>query len=364
LKYQIESMRRRSEIAGYVVTELTDVFWECNGLLDMRRNPKVFCNDLAALNADTVVIPEWERVAYWAGEPARVGISVAHGAGPAIEGSEVLWTLSSSATRERAAVPDLQPGQVEAIGAAAFTAPEVATPGVHRLDLQLQGVDGLKLASNHLALTIFPERRGPVDAEMLLWAPNQDLAERLTTLGYRLAPDLQAARAVVADRLDEALVSYVRQGGHLLLLADSPDAVGPGFAGVGIETREDTPWEGDWISSFAWLRREGPFTRLPGGPLLDHSFDRVIPECVLVGFQPWEFEAHVHAGLFVGWIHKPAALAAERRYGRGRAVMTTFQLTQDAPGCDPTATTLLDALIGLTLDKQEREGKIHGIQSR
>jgi len=351
LKYQIESIRRQPEIAGYVITELTDVFWECNGLLDMRRNPKVFCNDLAALNADTVVIPEWERVAYWAGEPVRIGISVAHGAGPAIKGSEVLWELSSCVARHRATVPDLQPGQVKTIGTAALTAPEVATPRVEQLDLQLRAADGLQLASNHLALTIFPERSGPVDAEMLLWTPDQDLAERLTRLGYRLAPDLQAARAVVADRLDEALVSYVRQGGRLLLLADGP-GVGPGFAGVRIETREDTPWDGDWISSFAWLRREGPFARLPGGPLLDHSFDRVIPECVLVGFQPWEFEAHVHAGLFVGWIHKPAALAAERRYGKGWAVMTTFQLTRDAPGCDPTATTLLDALISLTLDSR------------
>lgn len=135
----------------------------------------------------------------------------------------------------------------------------------------------------------------------------------------------------------------------MLLLARGPDAIGPGFADVEIEIREGTPWEGDWISSFAWLRREGPFARLPGGPLLDHSFDRVIPECVLVGFQPWDFDAHAHAGLFVGWIHKPVALAAERRYGRGRAVITTFKLTDDPPGEDPMATTLLDALISLTL---------------
>ena len=349
LKYQIESMRRRSEIAGYVVTELTDVFWESNGLLDMRRNPKVFCDDLAALNADTAVIPDWERTAYWAGEPARVGISVCHGAGPDIEGSEVLWTRPSPADAHRATVPTLRAGEVKTVGAATFTAPEVATPRVQRLDLQLQAPDGVELASNHLALTVFPERSGPVETERLLWSPSQDLGQRLTTLGYRLASDLQGAGAVVAERLDETLVCYVRQGGQLLLLADDPDAIGPGFAGVRIQAREGSPWEGDWISSFAWLRREGPFAHLPGGPLLDHSFDGVIPECVLVGFQPWGFEAHVHAGLFVGWIHKPVALAAERHYGKGRAVITTFQLTNDVPGSDPTATTLLDALISLTL---------------
>ena len=350
LKYEIESMRGQSEIAGYVVTELTDVFWECNGLLDMRRNPKVFCTDLATLNADTVVIPGWERVAYWAGEPVRVAISVCRGAGPEIEGSEVLWKLSTSTTSGRVSVPALRSGEVKTIDTAAFTAPEVATPQVQRLDLQLQAADGLEMASNHVALTIFPQRSGPVDAGMLLWSPDQGLAERLTTLGYRLAPNLQGARGAVANRLDETLITYVRQGGRLLLLADRPDAIGPGFDGVQIEARDGTPWDGDWISTFAWLRREGPFSHLPGGPLLDHAFDRVIPECVLVGFQPGEFEAHVHAGLFVGWIHKPVALAAERRYGRGHAVITTFRLTNDAPGRDPTATILLDALINLTLD--------------
>jgi hypothetical protein len=349
LKHQIESIRRQPEIAGYVITELSDVYWEANGLLDMRRNPKAFFADLAALNADTVVIPEWERVAYWAGEPVRIGISVCHGAGPGIEGSEVRWRLSSSVTADRAAAPDLHPGQVKTIATTALTAPQVATPMVERLDLQLRGGDDHRLASNHLALTIFPQRGGPVDVEMPFWVPDRNLAERLTTLGYSLTPDLQRASAIVADRLDEGLVSYVREGGRLLLLAGQPGAIGPGLAGVQSETRKDTPWEGDWISSFTWLRREGPFARFPGGPLLDHAFDRVIPDCVLVGFQPWEFEAHVHAGLFVGWIHKPVALAAERLHGRGRAVLTTFQLTNDAPGADPTATILLDALIELTL---------------
>ncbi len=351
LKYEIESIRRQSDIAGYVITELTDVFWECNGLLDMHREPKVFCGDLAALNAETVVVPDWERAAYWVGEPVRVGISVCHGAGSQIEGSEVLWKLSSSAAGDRVGVPTLGAGQAETIGTAVFPAPEVETPLIERLDLHLEAVDGLQLASNHLALTIFPERSGPVDAEVPLWAADHELAERLTALGYHLAPTLQGAGAVIAHRLDEALVSYVRNGGRLLLLADGPEAIGPGFAGVQIESREGTPWNGDWISSFAWLRREGPFSGLPGGPLLDHSFDRVIPEHVLVGCKPWEFEAHVHAGLFVGWIHKPVALTAERRYGKGRAVITTFQVTNDAPGYDPTATTLLDALISLTLNR-------------
>src|ERR687897_403891 len=42
LKYEIEAMRRKPSLAGYVITELHDCHWESNGLLDMKRNPRVF----------------------------------------------------------------------------------------------------------------------------------------------------------------------------------------------------------------------------------------------------------------------------------------------------------------------------------
>ena len=35
-------MRREPTLAGYVITEMHDCHWESNGLLDMRRNPRVF----------------------------------------------------------------------------------------------------------------------------------------------------------------------------------------------------------------------------------------------------------------------------------------------------------------------------------
>jgi hypothetical protein len=43
------------------------------------------------------------------------------------------------------------------------------------------------------------------------------------------------------------------------------------------------------------------------------------------------------------------ALAVERRYGKGRFVVSTFRLFRDPPGADPTATVLLDSLLALAL---------------
>jgi hypothetical protein len=56
--------------------------------------------------------------------------------------------------------------------------------------------------------------------------------------------------------------------------------------------------------------------------------------------------------MVVGWVHKPAGLIAERERGRGRMVVTTFRLLEDAPGADPVATALLDGLIELALARR------------
>ena len=119
--------------------------------------------------------------------------------------------------------------------------------------------------------------------------------------------------------------------------------------------REGTPWQGDWASSFSWLRRQGPFAKLPGASLLGLSFDRVIPIHVISGCNRHDFQSRVHAGLFVGWIHKPVALSVERAYGSGRFLATTFRLFRDAPLVDPTATLLLDALVEKAMGARRAE---------
>ncbi|MBV8973125.1 MAG: hypothetical protein JO290_12635, partial [Sphingomonadaceae bacterium] len=120
------------------------------------------------------------------------------------------------------------------------------------------------------------------------------------------------------------------------------------FPGLYAQTR-DNILRGDWITAFSWLARSGVFAAIPAhpqnGPMFDLSFERVVPHLVLTGMKPWEHEAHVPAGLVVGWGHKASAIVAERWFGRGKAVLTTFRLSADAPGVDPVATTLLHALV-------------------
>lgn len=360
LKYEIESMRRLPQIAGYLITELADVYWEANGLLDFRRHPKVYAHELAPLNADTVVIPFCERTAYWSGELVCLHVHVANSTGSALENCYLEWVLTADGPSGYVPLPAVQGGQVQLLEVIDFRVPDVRTPQRRRLDVVLRSADGRLLAANHIMLDILPSREATVRPDLILSTPNPSLWERLTALGYRLTPDHQAADMVVTHTLDTQFTSYVRQGGHLLLLADSRDSILPCLPGshviepcfpfVRLEARQDTLWQGDWISSFAWLRRQGPFACLPGGPLLQRGFEHVIPEYVLAGLRAHDFEARVHAGLVVGWVHKPVATIVEQSYGEGRAVISTFRLTANPPGADPIADVLLDALIALTLD--------------
>ncbi len=357
LKYQIERMRLKHQIAGYVITELTDVHWEANGLLDMRRHPRVFAAELAHVNADTLPVAKMERWSYWAGEQLTVPITVAH-AGPApLDDAQLEVRVSDAVEPFRAAVPMVQSGaefRVEAdLRLATLDKPEIC-----RIGLAIEA-ETHEIARNWVEIAVHPARREP-DRARRVWSSDPVIQEYLQALGYATASAVDFADLVVARTLDFAMADAVREGKNLLLLAESTMSLYPFFPhwqNVQIEARSGTPWQGDWASSFSWLHRLGPYARLPGGPLLDLAFDRVIPMHVISGCNRHDFQGRVHAGMIVGWVHKPVALIVERGYGSGRFLASTFRLFRDPPRADPTATLLLDALIEKGLDGSSRDAR-------
>jgi hypothetical protein len=56
LKHQIEQMRLNDSISGFVLTELSDISWEANGILDYSRNDKPFTEYLKILNQEILPI--------------------------------------------------------------------------------------------------------------------------------------------------------------------------------------------------------------------------------------------------------------------------------------------------------------------
>jgi hypothetical protein len=368
LKYEIESLRRMQSIAGYVVTELTDAHWECNGLLDMRRNRRVFHNVFRTINADIVIVPRWTRLSYWTGQIATFELFIAHGGGPALHGAHLEVTFGKT---RRIELADQAAHTVQALGPIRLLVPDEGQPCMRRIEFALKGGDGSVIATNCLNIAVHPrDSRSPNIGE--IWSPDPDLRARLEGLGYRVVTEPEAATIWVTTRLDAKSAAHVRRGGRLLMFPGGEFGLSPLFPhwqSVKVRRRTGTIWRGDWASSFAWLHRPGAFSRMPGGPLLDETFDRVLPNYIISGCNLLDFQARVHAGLVVGWIHKPVALAVERSYGKGRFVVSTFRLFRDAPGADPTATVLLDSLLALAMAQgsaasRDRETVINDLVER
>jgi hypothetical protein len=353
LRYQIEAMRRKPQLAGYVITELHDCHWESNGLLDMRRNPRVFHELFPIINADTVIVPRWTRLSHWAGETARIEVAVAHGAGPAIDGAKLQVRLGDES--RVLDLPRIEAPSVLDLGHLDLRVPEATDGTVRRIHFELRAPDGRLIATNHVDTAVHPRREKPAHARQLVFSPHDNVREHLRALGFPIARALEEASLVVARSHNEAIAAHVRNGASLLLLPKREQSLYPFFPhwqAVKVNERRNTLWAGDWASSFAWMRRSGQFRRLPSGPLLDETFDRVIPEHVISGCNLLDFQARVFAGLVVGWIHKPVALGVERSYGRGRMVASTLRLFRDAPGADPTATILIDSLTELATESR------------
>ena len=309
LKYQIEAMRRKPQLAGYVITELHDCHWESNGLLDMRRNPRVFHELFHIVNSDTVIVPKWDRLSYWSGDTARFEIAVAHGAGAAIEGAQLSIRLGDD--ERQLSLPRLEAPTVLDLGAIELRVPAMAEAGMRRAHVELRGANGRLIAHNHLDMAVHPARTGPRHGGERVWSPSRKILARLRALGYDAARRMEDATLVVSNTHNEAIAGHVRAGARLLLLPEAEGALHPFFPhwqNVKIRARAGSPWMGDWASSFAWLRRADHFAALPGGPLLDESFDRVIPDYVISGCNLLDFQARVFGGLVVGWIHKPVVL--------------------------------------------------------
>jgi len=348
LKYAIEAMRAKKQIAGYVITELTDVHWESNGLLDMRRNTRIFHDVFRSINADTIIVPKWTRLSYWSAETATVEVLIAHGAGAALSGAKLQITLDSKLMVE---IPDQAAGSVASLGKLSILLPQVQQNCIRRLNFDLFDADGTVLASNYLEVAIHATRKAPAPEMSVLWSQDPALRLRLEKLGYMVAVEPREEALWLCTHAD-ADAGHVRRGGRMLVLPESDLSLTPYFPhwqNVRVQSRDGTLWRGDWASTFSWLRRGHAFEKLPGGPLLDEIFDRVLPTRVISGCNLLDFQARVHAGMVIGWVHKPVALTVERGYGRGRLVVSTFRLFRDAPGADPTATLLLDSLIALSL---------------
>lgn len=347
LKYQIEQMRRHPSIVGYVITELTDVHWEANGLLDICRNPKAFHDVIGQVNSADAVIPvDWERIAFWAGERCEVRIALSHFSTRDLRNCTIEWQLDAlPAIRGRFERLSPRRADLTIAGTAVFDVPPLDRSTRSRLELRLFDASGELVTRSHHELYLFA-RPSAAGRATRVHAPGLPrLSARLGEMGYDIAPDAAAAEVVVVETMTDEWRAHAQHGGRVLWLAESSDSYQTHLGTWGLAQRQGRSWQGDWASSMSWLRQDHLFKDIPSGGTVDFAFADLTPDAVLVGLLPRDFATRVHAGLFVGWVHHVVALVAERSVDQGRVLASTFRLREHLVS-HPVATVMMADMIG------------------
>lgn len=350
MKYEIEQMRRHNSISGYVITEFTDVHWECNGLLDMRRNPKTYFEKFAAINADDVLIPLWHRLAVSSAENCIFPVLFSHYSPKEVSGATLEWEFIGEglpAFSGQVSVGRCKSFGLTELDGVSFTVPAVEQPTRARLTLRLVCA-GEGIAVTDQELIIFPKRFFRYDTS--IYAP--DFKDFLGQMGFLLVSDLSDAKVAIVSALDDDCRAFILRGGKVLFLAERSDSLQTVILGLNISPRAGTPWQGDWASSFGWHR----FQSIPTNSVVDFSFAGLTPEVVVHGFAARDFERDVFAGLFVGWLHKAIPTVGRKRIGRGELVISTFRLRENLVN-NPLARFLFGELLSLLVSKVEPDAE-------
>jgi hypothetical protein len=343
LKRQIETLRWERPISGYVITELNDVQWESNGLMDVQNHPRAFAERLANLQQPWLIIAQTPRTAVRTGERFEVSVRLA-GAADLPESARLKWRFADQ-SGEASLGPDLT------ILAIAAGAAEVIA--IVPLELEAQDSKGRLLSRNTLELCVAP----PLSVAAPSLFPIDDAASSLlAAIGWtNRAATIEDAEVLLATRLTTPVREALLAGRKIVLIANSAEAlIDPerklplndrhNFPMMLLRERGGTPLDGQWMGAFTWRRTEGPWSTMPGGPMLDEHWSGLLPNHVLTGFPSTAFGGLVESGVAVGWLHHAAAFVKRSFLGNGWLTVSTFDLTSPQAQANPLAAHLLKAL--------------------
>jgi hypothetical protein len=343
LKRQIETLRWERPISGYVITELNDVQWESNGLMDVQNHPRAFAERLANLQQPWLIIAQTPRTAVRTGERFEVSVRLA-GAADLPESARLKWRFADQ-SGEASLGPDLT------ILALAAGAAEVIA--IVPLELEAHDSKGRLLSRNTLELCVAP----PLSVAAPSLFPIDDAASSLlAAIGWtNRAATTEDAEVLLATRLTTPVREALLAGRKIVLIANSAEAlIDPerklplndrhNFPMMLLRERGGTPLDGQWMGAFTWRRTEGPWSTMPGGPMLDEHWSGLLPNHVLTGFPSTAFGGLVESGVAVGWLHHAAAFVKRSFLGKGWLTVSTFDLTSPQAQANPLAAHLLKAL--------------------
>lgn len=360
LKPIIEEMRRRPDLAGYVVTEFTDIEWESNGWLDYFRQPKAGFEEFAFFNHPTAVMLELSRHNLWSHEILEGRFWVSNHTPEAYEAT-IRWSVPDFEELSGEQVVRIRPFASEVVGVPlSFKAPEVRDSSRVSLGFTLER-EGRVIARNVEELTftsgdtVWLDDLGP----LFLGGEAVRLAETLTSAGAYLVEAPSTEALVLTTTLDAETRAHLEAGGRVLFVAEH----GEGAPEKGLLSFRRLPRGESWdrASSIFYLQ-PGLFPDLPVGGVLGWECEDLFPHHVVplsnylqdFGGRGIELPSNqagvdpsgVLAGYFEGWIGKFGAAILRMPYAQGKLVVTTLRLLEGY-GKQPIGTLLLHRLLAL-----------------
>jgi hypothetical protein len=338
LQFDIETMRRRENIRGYVITEMTDTYWEANGLLDFQRRPKAFYERFHQINAPDVLLPNTQRYAYWDDEPIQLRIEGSfyhHTQGGSLE-------VTLGAARFTHPVAAQPPATVQTLAEIGLPPAPAGQTGIQPIEMKLISDRGEIAACNQRDVLILPSaaRQATFSGEVAVTEAERQFRQQLKNTGYHLARRWQAADVMITTQPDAALLSWLADGGRALFIvtAGSPFYWAQSRGGA---------YSGNWLTCWSWLRAQA-HRRLSLSALspLKLPFMAVMPTRTITGLpvEDEQVQSDFLAGQISGWLNHPAIHTVQFRYGKGQVIMTTFNLVKPF-GSDPVATAMLHDLV-------------------
>ncbi len=345
LKYEIEGIRSHTEMQGYIITEFTDLNWECNGLMDMWRRPKVFGSVLAKLQQDDLVMARADQRDFTSGDKAQAEIYFSHYSDAAISGANVSWEVEGTSLNGNFALPAVLAGSSAKVGTADFVVPSVKSP-TRRL-LKIKVTSGAQVISEDpigLTFFFFPPRKPEIPPAVAFHDPAgrlRRLVLEMRARNYQAPSGAEAYPVLITSTFDDEVKKSLRNGGRVILLASDPVTIAPGLQ---VLPRTADNLDGNWISSFLWVHKEKePFKGIGFETLAGFETMAVTPATVLKGVPPENYD-DVLSGIFYGWIHTNVGALVQANYGKGKLLVCTYSLGTSY-GTDPYATYLLDGLM-------------------
>src|SRR5262245_48321632 len=351
LKHEIEEIRKHASIQGYTITEFTDLNWECNGLLDMFRNKKIYADDLGRLQQQDVIFARTPTSNYASGARIELTTYVSRYS-PAAEREQTIQIFLDKKMIGEAKIMQAERGSVDKDETIALAAPAVTKPSSIRLRLELREYGpgdfvlgrGILVAENYLELFIYP---GPKkrSGSICLAGGLSHMAEALRSAGYDIVPSPGKGVVTLIDKIPQQAQSLFGPDYRFIVLADDKDALP--YGALKITPRNgSTGYDGNWVTNFNWANvNRAPFNAVAFDKLLGFEAEEAPAKFVIEGVKAEDYD-DVMSGIFLGWVNRNAALMAGARIGASRAIITTFRLA-GAYGKDEYASRLLDEMIRL-----------------